>query len=84
MKTYVVSKRFYQDFCSRFGQVGEVLSSNASSFKVNLTSEQYNDLIEDARFYADTKYVMQMMGSAYLGLSRSALSTVKSLEKVGA
>ncbi len=81
MKNYRIPKRFYFDHVARGLATGKIIRQTKTHVIIELDAASMLELLDDARFYADASYIVEMMGREYLGLSKSALSTVKVLER---
>lgn len=79
MKQYKVPKKFYEDHRSRDLLSGSVVNTTKTHYVIELDDAAYNEMLEDAKFYSDLSYVIELMGKQYLGLARSAQATVKAL-----
>lgn len=83
-KIYELPAVFLQDHASRDLDEGIAYISTKGRYEyVVLTDEAYDELLSDADFYADSRYVINEMGREFLGLSRSAKATAARLRKAG-
>src|SRR5690606_29948562 len=73
-----VPKAFYDDHVARDLPAGKQLRTLAREYEVELTKAEYDELLGDARHYADPDAGFDERGM--LGLKSSARATVKRLE----
>ena len=74
---------FYDDHVSRELPAGTVLHRTKSYVRVELTREEYDEVLSDAQHYADPDPSWTIKHDAYLlGISRSAQAAVKRLQAV--
>jgi hypothetical protein len=72
--------RFYWDHVSRDLPAGKVVSETQRYVRVELTQDDYEELLSDAKHYA---YSMAVGGFEDRGLIASARATVKALDPAG-
>ena len=81
-----VPKTFVGDHDSRGlmerGLASAVVKKTKAGYTLSLTPEEFRELLDDARYYAEGG--CEVFGWEYRGLVASARATVKALEKVGA
>lgn len=77
--TYRIPWTYWLDARSRCIVVGDVVRSNRSSVYVNLTDDEYAEVMSDATYYADAG--TDVFGSEMRGVCTSAAATVRSLAK---
>jgi hypothetical protein len=78
MKTYDVPSRFYFDHKYRDLPSGRIIKELARTVRVELNQEEYDELLDDAKHYAETFSGFDV--EPYLrGLAASARATVRSL-----
>lgn len=84
MVTVKVPKAFVQDHDDRLlmkrGLAAAVVKATKAGYTLDLTPEEFAELLDDARFYADQG--CEVFGWEYRGLIASAKATVKAMEKV--
>ena len=81
MTTYKLPRRFYDDHVYRDFWGGQVIALTKQTVTVELDRETYDELLSDAKFYAQ-------MGAGefdrhYSGVVKSAVATVGALTKIG-
>ena len=72
-----VPATFYYDHVSRDLTAGKILKEYATKLLVELNKESYDELLNDAEYYADGG---GGLGSEFRGLISSAQATVRALE----
>lgn len=77
-----VSATFYDDHCSRDLLAGTVVREMKTLTVVDLNEEQFVDLLEDARYYADCMVGFSDGDSYVRTLASSARRVVKELNAV--
>ena len=82
MKQIKVPQRFYLDHVNRDLPAGKIIKSTSKHFIIEVDQATFDELLNDAQFYADASYVIEQMGREYIGLVRSAQSTVRALQAV--
>ena len=76
----VLTRRFYDDHVERDLPAGTVLAQNPRTVRVELDRAAYDELLDDARHYADPE---SGFGPEFAGLVASARTTVGRLQAVG-
>ena len=82
MKQVKVPQRFYLDHVNRDLPAGKIVKTSGKHFIIEVDQATFDELLNDAQFYADASYVIEQMGREYIGLVRSAQSTVRALQAV--
>lgn len=77
-------KQFWNDHSNRNLPSGQLLEVRKTTVVIEVTVEELNEILDDARFYSDSNYVISEMGREYIGLVSSARATVRAIEKIGA
>jgi hypothetical protein len=81
MKTYTLASTFLYDHINRDLLSAETIQgSKGRSLLVNLTEDEYGELLSDAKFYAENG---GDFGPEFNPLMRSAAATVRALVKQG-
>lgn len=84
MVTVKIPKAFVNDHDSRGlierGLSAAVVKATKAGYTLDLTPEEFSELLSDAKYYAEGG--CEMFGWEYRGLVASARATVKAMEKV--
>lgn len=75
-------RKFWKDHSSRDLPSGELLEVRKNTVVIEATLEELREILDDAKFYSDSEYIISEMGRSYIGLVSSAKATVKAIQKV--